>query len=109
MGVETDSSNHNTADRNEVEIRTGRIGKKTVQVRMAAVNVLCFKDVIAEGTMKLESRELHIRRFRKFARQQRKRKIDDDVYNEQKSYGENGVEHEETVFEMSKLKRWRRA
>ena len=80
-----------------------------VRVRRAAVNVLCFKDVIAEGTRKLESRELHICRFRKFARQKRKRKIDDDVYNEQKRYTDNGVEHEETVFEMSKLKRRRHA
>ena len=56
---ETSSSNRNTADRNKVEIRTGR----------SAVNPLSFKDVIAEGTRKLESRELHIRRFRRFARE----------------------------------------
>ena len=67
-GVETDSSNHNTADRNEVEIRTAgrRIGKKTVQVRRTAavlLNALCFKDVIAEGRRKLETRELHIVNF----------------------------------------------
>ena len=51
-----------------------------VQLRRAAVNVICFQDVIVESTMReLESRELHICRSCKFSRQQRKRQIDDDV------------------------------
>ena len=71
------------------------------------MNTLSFKDVIQEGTRKLESRQLHIRRFRRFARQQRKRRIDDEVlYQEQKRYSDNGIENEETLInEMAKLRR----
>ena len=70
------------------------------------MNTLSFKDVIQEGTIKLESRQLHIRRFRRFARQQRKRRIDDEVYQEQKRYSDNGIENEETLInEMAKLRR----
>ena len=72
-------------------------------IRRSAVNPLSFKDVIAEGTKKLESRELHIRRFRQFAREQRRRNIDEAVYREQKKYSVNGVEDEDTVMEMAKL------
>ena len=104
-GNETTTSNSNTADRNEVEIRTGKVGKKTVRVRRTAVNTLSFKDVIQEGTSKLESRQLPIRRYRRFARQRRKRRIDDDIYDEQKKYSDNGTENEETMNEMAKLKR----
>ena len=66
---ETSTSNGNNADSNEVEIRTGKGGKKTVRIRRSAVNPLCFKDMMAEGMAKLESRNLPIRRFRRFARE----------------------------------------
>ena len=102
---ETRTSNENTVDRNEVEILAGKVGRKNGRVRRSAVNTLSFKDVIQEGTRKLESRQLHIRRFRRFARQQRKRRIDDEVYQEQKRYSDNGTENEETLNEMAKLKR----
>ena len=48
---------------------------------------------------------LPIRHFRRFARQQRKRRIDDDIYQEQKKHSDNGTENEETMNEMAKLKR----
>ena len=67
--------------------------------------MLSFKDVINEGRRKLESRQLPVRRYRRFARQQRKRRIDYDIYLEQKKYSENGTENEETMNEMAKLKR----
>ena len=101
----TPTENANTADRNEIEIRTGKVGKKTVRVRRTAVNMLSFKDVIKEGRRKLESRQLPVRRYRRFARQQRKRRIDDEIYLEQKKYSDNGTENEETINEMAKLKR----
>ena len=100
---EPSTSNGNNADRNEVEIRTGKGGKKTVRIRRSAVNPLCFKDVMAEGIAKLESRNLPIRRFRRFAREQRRRTVDEAVYRDQKKYSDNGVETEETVMEMAKL------
>ena len=67
--------------------------------------MLSFKDVINEGRRKLESRQLPVRRYRRFARQQRKRRIDDDIYLEQKKYSENGTKNEETMNEIAKLKR----
>ena len=70
-----------------------------------AVNELCFKDIIANGTKKLEAKNLATVRHRKFQRQERKRNIDNDVYEEYKRYCENGVEDGDTRFEMSKLKR----
>ena len=94
-------SNVNAADRNEVEIQTGSTGNKTVRVRRAAINVLCFKDVIAEGTRKIEKKELPTRRYRELLRQRRRRKMEDDIYNE----NEDGVEDEETKLEMVKLKK----
>ena len=69
------TGNANTADRNEIEIRTGKVGKKTVCVRRTDINTLSFKDVIDEETQKLESRQLPLRQFRRFARQRRKRRI----------------------------------
>ena len=96
--------NDNAADRNEVEIRIGR-SKKAERVRRMAVNELCFKDIIGIGTKKLEAKNLATVRHRKFQRQERKRNIDNDVYEEYKRYCENGVEDGDTRFEMSKLKR----
>ena len=49
----TPTANANIADRNEIEIRTGKVGKKTVCVRRTAINTLSFKDVIDEGRRKL--------------------------------------------------------
>ena len=98
-------SNANTADRNEVEIRTGKVGRKTVRVRRTAVNTSTFKDVIHEGTRKLESRQLPIEPFRHFARQQRKRRIYDDMYDGQKKDSDNGTKNKETMNKMAKLKR----
>ena len=100
---QTRTSNAISADRNEVEIRTGKRGKKTVSIRRSAVNPLCFKDVMAEGMAKLEARNLPIRRFRRFAREQRRRSFDELVYKDQKKYSDNGVEDEATVMEMAKL------
>ena len=62
---------------------------------------MCFKDVIAEGTRKLEKKELPTRRYRQLLRQQRRRKMEDDIYNE----NVDGVEDDETKQEMAKLKR----
>ena len=101
----TTTTNANTADHNEIEIQTGKVGEKTVCVRRTAVNTLSLKDVIDEGGRKLESRQLPIRRFRRFAKQQRKRRINDDIYDEQKKYSDNGTKNEETMNEMAKLKR----
>ena len=70
------------------------------------MNTLSFKDVIQEGTIKLESRQLHIRRFRRFARQQKKGRIDNEIYQEQKRYSDNGTKNEETLNEMAKLRRF---
>ena len=98
---EVGKTNVNAADWNEVEIRTGLTGNKTIRVQRAAINLLCFKDVIAEGTRKLERKELPTRRYRQLLRQQRRRKMEDDIYNE----NEDGVEDDETKLEMAKLKR----
>ncbi len=92
------------ADSNEVEIRTGP-GKRKERVRRMAVNVLCFKDIIAEGTRKLELKDLPIVRHRKFLRRERKKEIDSNVYEYYKSSCEDGDEDEGTRFEMAKLKR----
>ena len=101
----TTTTNSNTADRNETEIRTGKVGKKTIRVRRTAINTLCFKDVVDEGRRKLESRQLPLRRYRRFLRQLRKRRIDDDIYDEHRKYSDMGTENEETMNEMAKLKR----
>ena len=52
---------------------------------------------------KLELRDLPIRRFCRFAREQRKRMVNEAVYRDQKKYSDNGVEDEETVMEMAKF------
>ena len=96
--------NDNAADRNEVEIRIGR-SKKTERVGRMVVNKLCFKDIIGNGTKKLEEKNLATVRHQKFQRQERKKNIDNDVYEEYKRYCENGVEDGDTHFEMLKLKR----
>ena len=70
-----------------------------------AVNELCFKDIIGIGSKKLEAKNLVTVCHQKFLRQERKRNIDNDVYEEYKRYCENGIEDGNTRFEMSKLKR----
>ena len=70
-----------------------------------AVNELCFKDIIGIRMKKLEEKNLATVRHRKFLRQERKRNIDSDVYEEYKRYCDSGIEDGDTHFEMSKLKK----
>ena len=43
---------------------------------------MAFKDIIAEGRRRLEKKNLHVVRYRSFKRENRKRKLDDEVYDE---------------------------
>ena len=98
-------SSRNVADRGEVEIATGRRTK--IKIRRAAVNELVFKDIIAEGRRKLEKKNLDVVRYRRFEREKRKRKLDDEVYDEISAFSEGGNESIEDEIELRKLKRMR--
>ena len=98
----------NVADKGEVEISTG--GQcTTIKIWRAAVNneLACFKDVVAEGLRKLDKKNLHVVRFCSFLRENRKRKLDDDVYNEVTKYSNGSDECMEDEIDLAKLKRMR--
>ena len=60
---ERNTSLQNVVDRGEVETATGR------KICRVAVNELSFKDIIAEGCIRLEKKNLHGVRYRSFERE----------------------------------------
>ena len=99
------TSSQNVADRREVEIATGR--RTNIKIRRAAVNELAFKDIIAEGRRRLEKKNLHVVRYRSFVRENRKRKLDDEVYDEISKFSNGTNESMEDEIDLGKLKRMR--
>ena len=93
----------NVADRGEVEITTGR--QTNIKIRRAAVNKLAFKDIVAEGRRRLEKKNLHVVRYRSFERENRKRKLDYEVYDEISKFLDGVNESMEDEIELGKLKR----
>ena len=93
----------NVADRGEVEITTGR--QTNIKIRRAAVNELAFKDIVAEGRRRLEKKNLHVVRYRGFERENRKRKLDYEVYDEISKFLDGVNESMEDEIELGKLKR----
>ena len=59
----------NDADAREVIVKVGRSGE--VKIRRAKVNLMAFKDVIAEGKTKLEAKNLPVVRYRGILRDAR--------------------------------------
>ena len=59
----------NDADAREVVVKDGRSGE--VKLRRAKVNLMAFKDVIAEGKTKLEAKNLPVVRYRGILRDAR--------------------------------------
>ena len=55
------------------------------------MNELVFKDIIAEGRRKLEKKNLDVVRYRRFEREKRKRKLDDEVYDEISEFWKVGM------------------
>ena len=99
------TASQNVADRREVEIATGR--RTNIKIRRAAVNELAFKDIIAEGRRRLEKKNLHVVRYRSFVRENRKRKLDDEVYDEISKFSNGTNESMEDEIDIGKLKRMR--
>ena len=88
-----------------MEIATGRRTK--IKIRIAVVNELVFKDIIAEGRRRLEKNNLHVVRYRRFEREKRKRKLNDEVYDEISKFSDGRNESIEDEIELRKLKRMR--
>ena len=96
----------NDADAREVVVKVGKSGE--VKIRRAKVNLMAFKDVIAEGKSKLEAKNLPVvTRYRGILRDGRKHKfaeyIYDSVTTSEMNPSDDGLS--QITNEMSKLKR----
>ena len=94
---ERNTSSQNVADRGEVEIAIGR------KICRAVVKKLAFKDIIAEGRIRLEKKNLHVVRYRRFERENRKRKLDDEVYDEISKFSNGANESMEDEIDLGEL------
>ena len=95
----------NDADARDVVVKVGRSGE--VKIRRAKVNLMAFKDVIAEGKTKLEAKNLPVVRYRGILRDGRKRKFAEYIYDSVTTTETNATDNGSFPItnEMSKLKR----
>ena len=75
--------------------------------RVGAVNELAFKDVVSEGLRKLQKKNLHVVHYHSFQQENRKRKLDVDVYDEINQYSNGSNESIEDEIDLVKLKQMR--
>jgi hypothetical protein len=97
--------NDNEANSHDIVIKVGT--NSEVRVRRAKVNVMAFKDVIAEGTRRLEEKNLGVVRYRGVLRESRKRKYADHIYDSVKELQhDDGIDSSPIITrQMLKLKR----
>ena len=86
-------------------MKVGKSGE--VKIRRAKVNLMAFKDVIAEGKSKLEAKNLPVVRYRGILRDGRKRKFAEYIYDSVTTSEMNPSDDgsSQITNEMSKLKR----